>query len=67
MTGFSLSPGFRRESQSVAERMGVIDEALAQIDRQLALVCARSEALAGLERELLDRRLAIESKRLTGP
>ena len=37
------------------------------LDRQLALVRARAETLASLEQELLGRRLAIESKRLTGP
>ena len=47
--------------------MGVTDTALAEIDRQLALVRARAEAIAGLEQELLERRVAIESKRLTGP
>jgi DNA-binding transcriptional MerR regulator len=56
-----------RESESMIERMRVIDEALAHIDRQLALVRARTAALAELEQELLDRRLGIESKRLTGP
>ena len=55
------------ESESVLERMGVIDDALAHIDRQLALVRARTDALAQLEQELIGRRLAIESKRLTGP
>ena len=55
------------EPESAIERMGVIDDALAHVDRQLALVRARSEALARLEQELVAHRLAIESKRLTGP
>ena len=56
-----------RESESMLERMGVIDDALAQIDRQLAAVRTRATELAALEQQLLARRLAIESKRLTGP
>jgi len=55
------------ESESAIERMGVIDDALAHVDRQLALVRSRAEALTQLEQELVAHRLAIESKRLTGP
>jgi DNA-binding transcriptional MerR regulator len=54
-----------RDDESVVERMAVIDAALAQIDDQLAALRARAHALARLEHELLARRHAIESKRLT--
>jgi hypothetical protein len=47
--------------------MGVIDDALAHVDLQLALVRDRTEALARLEQELVAHRPAIESRHLTGP
>ena len=52
--------------ESIVERSGAIDHALAQIDRQLDLVRAREVVLAELAQALLERRQAIASKRLTG-
>ncbi len=52
-------------SASMLERSGVIDGALAQVDLQLNRVRSRAAALDALERRLLARRQAIESKRLT--
>jgi len=52
------------ESESLQERSRVIDEALAHLDRQLELVLARGAQLAELAEALLERRRAIESKRL---
>ena len=54
-----------RDDETLVEQMGVIDEALAQVDGLLARVRARAEALATLEDRLVARRFAIESKRLT--
>ena len=54
-------------SESMIDRMGIVDEAVRQLDRQIALVRARAEAIVSLERELVARRFAIESKRLSGP
>lgn len=54
------------ETESMVERMKLIDAALGQIERQLSLVRLRREALADLEQELLHRSQAIETRRLTG-
>ena len=55
-----------REDESIAERSGVVDRALAQIDHQLDLLRAREAVLAELAQTLLERRQAIASKRITG-
>jgi DNA-binding transcriptional MerR regulator len=52
-------------SASMIERSAVIDEALEQVDHQLARVRSRAAELAALEQRLQARRLAIQSKRLT--
>lgn len=49
---------------SMVERSAMVDQALAQVDLQLARVRERADALTTLEQRLRARCLAIESKRL---
>lgn len=52
------------ESESMIDRLAVVDAATILIDLQLALVSARREALAALESDLLALRHAVDTKKL---
>ena len=53
-----------KETESMVDRLVIVDQALARIDLQLVLVDARRDALAQLEEELHAMRRTIEAKRL---
>ena len=53
-----------KESEPMVDRLAIVDDALARIDLQLALVDARRTAFAALEEELRAMRHTIEAKRL---
>ena len=52
------------ESEAMADRLAIVEAAMARIDMQLTLVHARREALAALEQNLLALRQAVDAKRL---
>jgi DNA-binding transcriptional MerR regulator len=53
-----------QESESMVDRLAIVDAATARIDLQLSLVQSRRDALAALEQNLLALRHAVDSKRL---